>query len=256
MADEDEGTERAGDGVHRLVDMVVEEVSLVDRAANQRRFLIVKRRQEMADEGTPAPDAPGQDSAAGGAAAGGTVTPEALAAVTEALAALTELVTTSAAEKAFPPKKPAKDGDKEDAGGEDEEEDDKDEEDDDEKELRRKAAETVTALLGQVKAALARLQTAVTAPAQKRAPTTDPVLAKLEAIGASLGKIETQLKDQDGRLGKVEKNVGLPASRAPEGKGKGDGDDDAVVSWPMDLNAPMDRAHVDKAVSFHDAGNK
>ena len=31
----------------RLVDMLVEEVSLVDRAANQRRFLIVKRSEPM-----------------------------------------------------------------------------------------------------------------------------------------------------------------------------------------------------------------
>lgn len=29
-------------GVHRLRDIVVEEVSLVDRAANKRRFLVVK----------------------------------------------------------------------------------------------------------------------------------------------------------------------------------------------------------------------
>jgi len=33
---------KADDGVHRLVDMVVEEVSLVDRAANKHRFLIVR----------------------------------------------------------------------------------------------------------------------------------------------------------------------------------------------------------------------
>lgn len=31
------------DGVHRLSDIIVEEVSLVDRAANKRRFLLVKR---------------------------------------------------------------------------------------------------------------------------------------------------------------------------------------------------------------------
>lgn len=37
-------------GVHRLRDIVVEEVSLVDRAANQRRFLVVKRSAEMADD--------------------------------------------------------------------------------------------------------------------------------------------------------------------------------------------------------------
>ncbi|HVY61524.1 MAG TPA: hypothetical protein VHF22_07715 [Planctomycetota bacterium] len=46
---------RAGDdedGVHRLRDIVVEEVSLVDRAANKRRFLVVKRSEDMADDET------------------------------------------------------------------------------------------------------------------------------------------------------------------------------------------------------------
>lgn len=246
MADEDEASERA-DGVHRLVDMVVEEVSLVDRAANQRRFLLVKRRTKMADEGTPAPDdAPGEGNGGGGAAAGGTVTPEAMAAVMEALAGLTELVTTNAAEKAFPPKKPK--------GGEDADDEEDDEDDEENAEQRRKAAESINALLGQVKAALGRLQAAVTTPAQKRA-TNDPVLAKLEQIAASITKLETQLKDQGERIGKVEKNVGLPASRTPEGGG-GSGGDDAEVSWPMDLNMPVDRSSVDKSLSFHDAGDK
>ena len=44
------------DGVHRLRDILVEEVSLVDRAANQRRFLVVKRSAEMADENTATAD--------------------------------------------------------------------------------------------------------------------------------------------------------------------------------------------------------
>lgn len=35
------------EGVHRLKDMLVEEVSLVDRAANKRRFALVKRSPEM-----------------------------------------------------------------------------------------------------------------------------------------------------------------------------------------------------------------
>jgi hypothetical protein len=39
------------DGVHRLRDIVVEEVSLVDRAANKRRFLVVKRSGDMPDDG-------------------------------------------------------------------------------------------------------------------------------------------------------------------------------------------------------------
>jgi hypothetical protein len=203
----------------------------------------------MADEGTPAPDdAPGDGS--GGAATGGGVTPEALAAVTEAIGALAELVTTHTSEKAFPPKKPGAEGDGD--GDNDEEEDDEDAEG---AEQRRKAAESIKALLGQVKTALGRLQAAAAAPAKKNTPTNDPVLAKLEAIGASVTKIENQLKDQGDRLGKVEKNVGLPASRTPEGN-KGGGDEDGEVSWPMDLNSPVDRASVDKSLSFHDTGDK
>ena len=45
MADEGNATRQASAegeaGVHRLRDIVVEEVSLVDRAANKRRFLVV-----------------------------------------------------------------------------------------------------------------------------------------------------------------------------------------------------------------------
>lgn len=43
------GRTDAKDDVHRLRDIVVEEVSLVDRAANKRRFLVVKRSGEMPD---------------------------------------------------------------------------------------------------------------------------------------------------------------------------------------------------------------
>jgi hypothetical protein len=39
-----------GPGVHELTDIVVEEVSLVDRAANKRKFLVVKRSSEMSTE--------------------------------------------------------------------------------------------------------------------------------------------------------------------------------------------------------------
>ena len=55
--------ERSGqgrDGVHRLLDIVVEEVSLVDRAANKHRFLIVKRSDDM-DETTTKPTAAADD---------------------------------------------------------------------------------------------------------------------------------------------------------------------------------------------------
>ena len=70
---------KAEHGVNRLLDIVVEEVSLVDRAANKHRFLIVKRSDEMdetttdtttspADETTAETNpAPAPDSEAGGA---------------------------------------------------------------------------------------------------------------------------------------------------------------------------------------------
>jgi hypothetical protein len=45
------GRPKADVAINRLLDMVVEEVSLVDRAANKHRFLIVKRSDEM-DETT------------------------------------------------------------------------------------------------------------------------------------------------------------------------------------------------------------
>jgi hypothetical protein len=57
MADDGNTARQAGtdeeSGVHRLRDIVVEEVSLVDRAANKRRFLLVKRSSQMADNGKP-----------------------------------------------------------------------------------------------------------------------------------------------------------------------------------------------------------
>src|SRR5690606_7218014 len=48
---------KAERAVHRLLDMVVEEVSLVDRAANQHRFLIVKRSEPMDQDTAAAADA-------------------------------------------------------------------------------------------------------------------------------------------------------------------------------------------------------
>jgi hypothetical protein len=57
------------DGVHRLRDIVVEEVSLVDRAANKRRFLVVKRSEDMADDSASTellPDGRGGLTARGG----------------------------------------------------------------------------------------------------------------------------------------------------------------------------------------------
>ena len=43
MGDTNADTNEETDGVHRLLGMVVQEVSLVDRATNHRQFLVVKR---------------------------------------------------------------------------------------------------------------------------------------------------------------------------------------------------------------------
>jgi chromosome segregation ATPase len=45
-----DASDRSSDRLHRLEDIEVREVSLVDRAANKRNFLIVKRSGEMAEE--------------------------------------------------------------------------------------------------------------------------------------------------------------------------------------------------------------
>lgn len=247
MAGEGEEAADAGqadDGVHRLVDMVVEEVSLVDRAANQRRYLLVKRGEDMAD------DDEGVATGLGGLAAG-----EAIVAV---LTGLVDAVAASEAEKAKKPP-PGEGGD----AGDDDDDEDEDEDDDEPGEggegdaagkrpppKPRAKAGRVEALLGEVRAALGRLQAALAAPAQKRAATGDD--PRLTALTTSNTALEGVVKKLEARLVTVEGSVGPPASRPTEGPGRG-GKDDDDVSWPLDLNEPRDRAHTEKGVSFHDA---
>src|SRR5512143_490249 len=75
MANEATATRQASadgaPGVHRLRDILVEEVSLVDRAANKRRFLVVKRSSEMADNGKPNSRRKAGEDPTGEAACGG-----------------------------------------------------------------------------------------------------------------------------------------------------------------------------------------
>ena len=93
--------------VNRLLDIVVEEVSLVDRAANKHRFLIVKRSNEMDETtnetgapeaqedqvaGAPeAPEATDQQQQDSGAEPSGTESTEGNEALDVALGALEEL---------------------------------------------------------------------------------------------------------------------------------------------------------------------
>src|SRR5512133_1366207 len=311
------GARKEGD-VNRLVDMVVEEVSLVDRAANNRQFLIVKRDQSMdedADTDKAAEldvndDSPGAANSAALNAALSAL--GSLTAIVEAISAtqsgdpsprLKELArdlrtaadqiasmqgqdplvaddadsgeasgddtatadggaqapATQAKAKAgskakappgkvkakkpppkFPPKRPKKDD------AEDEELDPDDEEDDEPAEL-----EAAKSTIGKI----ARLLESVTkANKLDVASVPDSSSAGLATTVSKLAHAVQQLtqsfNEQQQRLGRVEKQFGLPNSAASTERSSKSSDD--AIGWPLDLNHPMDRQSIDKSVSFHD----
>jgi len=279
------------EGVHRLHDIVVEEVSLVDRAANKHRFLIVKRSDPMADEETKTPEAaapepegtekqsePAPETKADGAGYG--ADSHMLEAAVEALERLTETVETLGA---------LADGD-----------------------ARAKLAE----IAGELRALADRVASAAGAEAAPAAESPTEVAdelgavmasvrATLEQVGSLLGEAKRApakpKEKDDADAGKTEKREAAPASAAPASAAPAADDPlhkdlaaltqamtklaDAVkeqqqrlsklekrfglpnsapareqpetpepedVGWPLDLNRPFDRENVDKAVSFHD----
>lgn len=272
------------EGVHRLHDIVVEEVSLVDRAANQHRFLIVKRSDPMADEETKTPEdaAPKpeetekQSEAVDEAKADGGFGADAhmLEAAVEALERLTETVETLGALadgdartklgeiagelRALADRVATAAGAEAPAAAEASA--------DTAQELGavmasvRATLEQVGSLLGEAKRAPAKAkekdddsetEKRETAPdAAAAAATDDPLRKELAALTQAVTKLADAVKEQQQRLSKLEKGFGLPNS-APtrEQGGKPDAED---VGWPLDLNRPFDRENVDKAVSFHD----
>lgn len=72
----------------------------------------------------------------------------------------------------------------------------------------------------------------------------------LETILRQLGGIREILKDQQRRLTRVEKRFGLPNS-SPVGEVPRTQPPEEM-GWPLDLNRPQDRDHVEKIISFHD----
>ena len=280
------------DDVHRLFDIVVEEVSLVDRAANKHRFLIVKRSEPMEEnpadkaktpdgvvdptgEQTPPADPvpkTGEDDAEDlGESPGGSM----LEAAVEALERLTETVETLGA---------LADGD-----------------------ARLKIGE----IAGELRALADRLaETAGAEPAPTPEPESDlagvieSVRAVLQQVGALLdankaasaeardkprassdaddkkrdssaqGETEPTApenplrKDVSGLADSV-RTLALSLkdqqqrlarlekrfglpNSAPSGERRRPAEGDEDVSWPLDLNRGLDRENVDKAVSFHD----
>lgn len=274
--------------VNRLLDIVVEEVSLVDRAANEHRFLIVKRDTPMADhadtdtqeqapqnsgteisaeatatdEGAPATtsDDPPEATAPDPLLATAVAALEGLTSTVELLGAMgaqaadarlaplaTELKTTAEALLARAGVEPAATG-----GGDTDTESTEEPSD-------AKEGDAFAEHLQAARAALTQLAALTSAPASEPeaeaapappAKLPDELTTTLAAMGESFRALADTVKEQQQRLARVEKQFGLPnSSQSPESVRKAAPEE---VGWPMDLNNPMDRESVDKAVSFHD----
>lgn len=252
---------RKADGVHRLLDMLVEEVSLVDRAANKHRFLVVKREDDMSDKNEPAADsadpAPASklDDSSPLAAAlsalesltqlvellGSNSTDEGLAGLAQDLRAVAEqlLVVAESGDSSQEVEARAK-GEAPAS-----------------KESKQLGGPALESSLAAAKQAVSRLDALVKSgamhpPAASGAATADAsnTTEALAKMTESLRELTETVKEQQQRLGRVEKQFGLPNSAAPaERVEKGNVEN---VGWPLDLNKPMDRASVDKSTSFHD----
>lgn len=247
-------TPQAEARVHRLVDMVVEEVSLVDRAANQRRFLIVKRDDAMSETGQ-SEDKPNVEKQSDDSPLGIAVSAlEGLTAVVELLSELgadridPRIAELAASLRSTTDKMLAQlTGESASEGVE-------------EKQKTESATDAptdqLTANLQAVKEALSQLSALVDkadSPAAAPEAATISIAPLEEAIsklGDSLRELSGLVQEQQGRLAQVEKQFGLPNSASSiEHVSKPSFED---VGWPLDLNKPMDRESVDKAISFHD----
>ncbi|MCP4678730.1 MAG: hypothetical protein GY854_25115 [Deltaproteobacteria bacterium] len=279
--------------VRRLLDMVVEEVSLVDRAANKRRFLIVKRSDEMdineptkeevskdtegktsptqtepaaTEAGTGEADVSVDDTEQGADETKGEdgtleVAAQALESLTNAVERLigagegeAEVSVTDLAarlkeisDQLVPT---AGDSDEQDESTDASPPDDNSAQDRDTPDTQNDLAALLTALndvlkpLGTLLAGRAITQKAAAPPPSESGDN--------ERIGTIANAISTLTKlyaEQQQRLAHIEKSFGLPNSKPAGESGKGA---KGSESWPLDLNTPVDRDSVDKAVSFHD----
>jgi len=256
-------------GVNRLHDIVVEEVSLVDRAANKQRFLIVKRSNDMdgtttetttgAEQGEDAQDvaadAVADENTPDASVPGTTPLGSALAAL-EGLTEAVEILSNATADDASPrlvelagelgavseqlaglsgptqPETPTRPGPTEAVEG-----------------------DPLAGAIASVRTTLARVAAAIEpAPdateASDESSTNDGVADQLAGVVTELRALTGTVQEQQQRLARLEKRFGLPNS-APSGE-RSAKTEAADVGWPLDLNRPFDRESVDKAVSFHD----
>ena len=272
---------KSGPDVNRLLDIVVEEVSLVDRAANKHRFLIVKRSDEM-DETTTNPTAPADEpSAEGNPAAADEAKPTgetnntdsasakdeggqdssplavavaALEGITEAVELLGNLDEDEARARlgelagdlggASQRLAEAAGTETSDEGGEQDGAE------------PPKETPDLSSVLDAVRATLQRVTELIKEPSQdsgdaEPAQESGTGLAEqLTELVGELRSLTSTVKEQQQRLTRLEKRFGLPNS-APSGERPAKPEEEDV-GWPMDLNRPFDRESVDKATSFHD----
>jgi hypothetical protein len=277
--------EQAKADVHRLHDILVEEVSLVDRAANKHRFLIVKRDDDMGDTNdNDSKDEPiidlndedgeeqtdesqSDDDANDGDAATNSA---ALALAVEALEGLTEtveLLGTASNENAMPRLTELASGlrtvseqlvamtgatnDNADAaknvpGSND------------------KLANTLGAVRTSLQQVSELLRTQASAsktnaPDDKRSSNANAsdqnnLGDQLSALTNEVKILTSTVKEQQQRIARLEKRAGLPNSKPvgekPRRVAKNDQDEDE--GWPLDMNRSLDRESVDKSTSFHD----
>lgn len=245
-------------GVHRLVDMVVEEVSLVDRAANKRRFLVVKRDAPMTKQEPKPPSEDAKDDAPPPKKkpAKKADTADAIAtasAILERLTAAVELLGDASDE----------DADQilielaselSEAASEIAEAAGVAEDDEEETEKRKRSVSESVAKVREILEQVSALLTKDTPPATDNAPPPSPapdtgVSKQLESVAASLHTLTDAVKEQGQRLARVEKGTGMPNSRAHDERPPAR---DEEIGWPLDMNRPLDRESVDKATSFHD----
>jgi len=112
------------------------------------------------------------------------------------------------------------------------------------------AAKQALARLAELTAKVPSAKAEPNEPAPAPATTTPNVTESLAKLADSFRSLSETVKEQQQRLGRVEKQFGLPNSAAPaERVSKATVED---VGWPLDLNKPKDRESVDKAISFHD----
>jgi len=244
-------TEAPGeDRVHRLIDMVVEEVSLVDRAANLRRFLVVKRDPSMAKPAPkktpkkpPVPPAPGKEApppkpakkAAGEVLSVATDALEALTAAVERLGEASDEESSTLVETLIEDLNELAARLAEAAGLASDEETEK---------RDTPSLEDVRSLLGKVRELLDEASKAQDAHQGEPSstPTSDEaaerVSSQLSQIGEDLKALTSAVREQGQRLGRLEKGVGLPNSRSAPERPEQPSNETDEESWPLDLNHP------------------